>query len=87
MDFSETFNLSNLNGADFFSATTDQFQTIKSISFSGDVGFDDIRQIRLGSITSTIPEPATWGMMLLGFALSGSAIRRRRRTVLQRVFA
>jgi hypothetical protein len=39
-----------------------------------------------GNVTSavgvhtTVPEPATWGMMLLGFAGIGMALRRRRRS-------
>ena len=32
-----------------------------------------------------VPEPATWGMMLLGFAGIGMAMRRRRRPVLAQV--
>lgn len=84
--FSRTFNLTELNGADWFSATTDASQSIRSIEFSGNVGFNDIRSIRLGAIASTIPEPATWGLMILGFGLAGSAMRRRR-SVVQRVFA
>jgi hypothetical protein len=34
---------------------------------------------------SGVPEPATWGMMLLGFAGMGMALRRRRRPVLAQV--
>lgn len=30
------------------------------------------------AIAAEVPEPATWGMMLGGFALMGSAVRRRR---------
>lgn len=30
---------------------------------------------------AAVPEPATWGMMLLGFALIGSTLRRRDRTL------
>lgn len=30
-----------------------------------------------GAIPSAIPEPASWGMMLLGFSLTGAAMRRR----------
>lgn len=33
-----------------------------------------------------VPEPATWAMMILGFGLAGSAMRRRR-AVMPRVFA
>lgn len=35
----------------------------------------------LGAGTSAVPEPATWAMMITGFALMGGAIRRRRVTV------
>lgn len=30
-----------------------------------------------GTVTPGVPEPATWGMMILGFGLIGSAMRRR----------
>lgn len=32
-------------------------------------------------ITSAVPEPATWGLMITGFGLAGAALRRRRRTL------
>ena len=32
-----------------------------------------------------VPEPATWGMMLLGFAGMGLAMRRRRRPALAQI--
>ena len=32
------------------------------------------------SLTGVVPEPATWGMMVLGFGLIGAAARRRTRT-------
>jgi len=32
------------------------------------------------SLTGAVPEPATWGMMVLGFGLVGAAARRRSRT-------
>ena len=34
---------------------------------------------------AAVPEPATWGMMLLGFGAMGMAMRRRRRPVLTQV--
>ena len=34
------------------------------------------------SPTSAVPEPATWAMMIAGFGIVGSAVRRRRPTVL-----
>jgi hypothetical protein len=48
-----------------------------------------IRQIRIlqegGTPPPTVPEPATWGMMLLGFGAVGVAMRRRRKTYLPQV--
>jgi len=32
------------------------------------------------TLTESVPEPATWAMMLLGFGAMGVAFRRRRRT-------
>lgn len=38
---------------------------------------------RLGGLTlSTVPEPASWGLMIVGFAMTGSAARRRRNEAL-----
>jgi hypothetical protein len=33
-------------------------------------------------ISGAVPEPATWGLMILGFGASGLLLRRRRRTAL-----
>ena len=35
--------------------------------------FDNVSIVR-----SAVPEPATWAMMIVGFSLAGSAVRRRR---------
>jgi hypothetical protein len=35
------------------------------------------------SFDSAVPEPATWAMMLLGFAGIGMSLRRRRPTLAQ----
>jgi hypothetical protein len=56
--------------------------TARSISFGGvanQIGFDDIT---FGSVTpgGTVPEPATWAMMISGFGMIGGAMRRRRVT-------
>jgi PEP-CTERM motif len=37
-------------------------------------------QIGSGAVAAAVPEPATWGMMLIGFAAMGVSMRRRRRT-------
>lgn len=39
----------------------------------------------IGPQVSAVPEPAVWGMMLAGFGLAGSALRRRRHAVRYRI--
>lgn len=34
--------------------------------------------LRISAATAAVPEPATWGMMVLGFGALGGALRRRR---------
>ncbi|MGH6997313.1 MAG: PEPxxWA-CTERM sorting domain-containing protein [Phenylobacterium sp.] len=34
-----------------------------------------------GNVPSAVPEPATWAMMIMGFGLAGTAIRKRRRSL------
>ena len=75
------------------SATTTSFD-LASIGFTGNVlglrivgldsfgaspGFDVVNiQAIPGSFTPSVPEPTTWGMMLLGFGILGSGLRRAR---------
>lgn len=53
--------------------------TARSIGFSGVANFVVFDDVTFGSTTpgGVIPEPATWGMMILGFGLVGFAARRR----------
>ena len=64
--------------------------SLRSTAFGGNSVFfatDLVRNDRAGSTgnvgaiaqTGAVPEPATWGMMLIGFAGMGIALRRRRR--------
>ncbi|MEP6784734.1 MAG: PEPxxWA-CTERM sorting domain-containing protein [Sphingomonadales bacterium] len=50
---------------------------------SGAVGYWDnnIDGFKVGSInvTASVPEPATWAMMISGFGMVGASMRRRRR--------
>jgi hypothetical protein len=31
-----------------------------------------------GDVDTGVPEPASWGLMLIGFGLAGATLRRRR---------
>jgi|SRR5579884_1689462 len=73
------------NGSNWFSALASGGEVIRSISFDapGATGFTDIRQVRLdtaiGQVPGAVPEPATWAMMMIGFAAIGFSLRHRRR--------
>ncbi|MFL5295294.1 MAG: PEPxxWA-CTERM sorting domain-containing protein [Phenylobacterium sp.] len=54
---------------------------INSLTFTFTPGEQDIREIRVGSAGTGVPEPATWAMMLTGFGGMGALLRRRRQTV------
>lgn len=44
----------------------------------GTDGSDDSFKLKGLTATSAVPEPATWGMMIGGFAIAGVAMRRRK---------
>jgi opacity protein-like surface antigen len=50
---------------------------IKTLSFAFDPAVDDMKQIRV-LLPGPIPEPATWGMMIIGVGGIGALMRRRR---------
>jgi hypothetical protein len=43
-----------------------------------DILVDDVRLEQVGGAGAPVPEPATWALMLIGFAGAGAAVRRRR---------
>lgn len=45
------------------------------------------RAFEIDSLASAAPEPAAWALMILGFGIVGSALRRRRRTQVRFNFA
>lgn len=51
--------------------------TARSIDFGGGANFVAYDNITFGSATPGVPEPATWAMMIGGFGLIGTAMRRR----------
>lgn len=52
---------------------------------SADNDYDDM--IIRATVTSAVPEPATWAMMLFGFATIGGALRANRRKTKRAAFA
>ncbi len=44
-----------------------------------------VNEIRLNTPSGAVPEPATWGLMIMGFGLSGVALRSRRRMAIAAV--
>jgi hypothetical protein len=53
-------------------------QGINSLAFTFNPGIDTAKQFRVEGLSSAVPEPATWAMMIGGFGLAGVALRRRR---------
>lgn len=51
---------------------------INNLAFAFNPAIGDAKQFRVEGLSSVIPEPATWAMMITGFGLAGTALRRRR---------
>lgn len=69
------------SGQNFFTIYGTNGSAIKRVSFTTDVDLSDVAQIRIGGVEaiSAIPEPATWGLLITGFGLTGAMLRRSRR--------
>lgn len=77
----KVISIANANGSNIFNIIGDPGETFTSASFvsTGAGGFADFKQLRLVLAPGAVPEPGTWGLMLLGFAGVGMALRRSRR--------
>jgi hypothetical protein len=62
-----------------FFTPTSTTQTLKFLSIGTPDGLPPIAA--LDGVSLTVPEPATWAMMLVGFGGIGAMIRRRRQTL------
>ena len=77
------------NGENKFAFEALNGETLTNLGYTitgGSAG--SIRQVRIASTEAgvpPVPEPATWGMMLLGFAGVGMALRRKRPTLLSQI--
>lgn len=76
-----TSTITTVSGCGFNKYTMNFTGTARSILFQGAV-FDDITIGAPGAIGgpggSTVPEPASWALLIAGFGLTGAAMRRRR---------
>jgi hypothetical protein len=81
-DFTQTFDIDKSpdgeNKFGFFAENGEQILNLNYVLNDGTA--DSIRQVRIIPIGSSVPEPATWAMMILGFGAAGAAIRRNRKT-------
>jgi len=59
---------------DFLNTGTFGIRTDPGVTFTSASG------VLLTGVTSAIPEPATWAMMITGFGLVGATVRRRRQS-------
>jgi hypothetical protein len=64
------------SASNFYGFTGSNFDAIRINNLSGDSYLID--NVQLG-VTSAVPEPATWAMMLLGLGFVGGSLRSRRR--------
>lgn len=51
-----------------------------NLNLTTDGGTSRAFDFQAAEVAGAVPEPATWGMMLLGFGVMGVSLRRRRRT-------
>lgn len=70
VDFSHTIRWGGITGV-----FTNDDQRIDDFTVASDSGFDFARAYPTAG--GAVPEPATWGLMIAGFALTGAALRRR----------
>ena len=85
---SQTFTDFMFDPNNKFDLTATGKQVITSIVFSNlevigiptNLNFADMKQVSFNAVRiSTVPEPTSWTMMILGFGIAGALMRRRQR--------
>lgn len=69
----------NQNFSQYVQFAASAGETISSVSFDNTPNRDAFEAANF-SVTSAVPEPTTWAMMFVGFALLGAAMRYRSRS-------
>ena len=73
-----TFTVPGGPGSNFLTILATNNETMSSVSFTSDGGWEDFKQPRISGVAA-VPEPSTWGMMALGFAALAFAGYRSRK--------
>jgi hypothetical protein len=61
-----------------FEVAGGSMDALKIMTNSSGVYFSNVKQVSYEPLATSVPEPTTWGMMLIGFGGIGVAMRRRR---------
>lgn len=77
----DNLEFKNSAATDFRLAATGG-DVITRLFLTSSLPFDQIKQNDIELAAAPVPEPATWAMMLIGFAGAGVALRRKRRNAL-----
>jgi hypothetical protein len=65
------------NGENFLTVTTSGGELLTDIDISADIGFTDLRQVRISGATAAVPEPSTIALILGSLTIAPTLIRRR----------
>jgi hypothetical protein len=74
-------NLGKALASNTLTFTVEQYPGDYDSGFGFETTIDNISATQPGAPASAVPEPATWGMMILGFGLVGVLMRRRKSNV------
>jgi hypothetical protein len=74
------FDISGRTGRAFANVDSLLWEVNLTSGMATSLGFVGSGPIRSIATTGAIPEPATWAMLIAGFGLVGTALRRRRQT-------
>ena len=68
------------NGQNFLTVTTSGGELLTDIDISADIGFTDLRQVRISGATAAVPEPSALTLCLAGATVLGVELLRRKLT-------